>query len=345
MVFEEFVQNDFLRAFLILVVLLIFIRVGLFLLEKVVLRAVSKTKTDLDDIIVRKSSMPLTITAFLISLTLALGELSLSEDVLEIVERLILTAGVIVIGYLIYVLLDSVVVRAWQKFTEKTDTTLDDSLTPLIHSVLRIAAITIVTLYILDVWGVQIGPLLAGLGLAGLAVALALQPTLSNIFSGISMIFDKSVGVEDLVYLDANTSGKISKIGLRSTQIRTFNNELIIVPNSKLADSIIQNVALPEPKTRVVIPFSVAYGSDIGKVKNIVFKEIKTLKHVIKEPAPHIKFMEMADSSLNFNAYFYIDSFENRLESKDEANTKIYNALGKAEIEIPFPQRDVHMKK
>ena len=194
-------------------------------------------------------------------------------------------------------------------------------------------------------WGIQIGPLLAGLGIAGLAVALALQPTLSNIFSGVSMILDKTLKVGDLVYLDQNVKGKVERIGLRSTRIRTFDNELVIIPNTKLADSQIQNIALPEPKSRATVMFGVAYGSNIDNVKKIIIKELKTIKGVSKDPGPIVRFSEMADSSLNFKAYFYVDHFEDRASGVDEANTKIYNALNKAGIEIPFPQRDVHMKK
>jgi MscS family membrane protein len=200
-------------------------------------------------------------------------------------------------------------------------------------------------LYVLDIYGIEIVPLIGALGIAGLAVALALQPTLGNIFSGASMVIDKSIGVGDLVYLDSQTKGKVLKIGLRSTKILTFDNELIIIPNSNLAESMIQNVALPEPKSRVVIPFSVAYGSDIEKVKKIVLKEIRSVKNVVFDPEPLVRFLEMGESSLNFKAYFYVDSYTNRFQAIDEANTKIYNALNKNKINIPFPQLDVHLKR
>jgi potassium-dependent mechanosensitive channel len=139
--------------------------------------------------------------------------------------------------------------------------------------------------------------------------------------------------------------GKIMKINLRSTKVQTFNNEIIIVPNSKLAENNIENLAQPEPKSRVVVPFGVAYGSDIEKVKKIVLKEINSVKNIVNEPEPTVKFLEMANSSLNFKAYFFVDSFENKFGALDEANTKIYNALNKNKISIPFPQMDVHLKK
>ena len=102
---------------------------------------------------------------------------------------------------------------------------------------------------------------------------------------------------------------------------------------------------MPDPITRVVVPFSVAYGSDIEKVKKIVMKEIVEVKNYVEEPEPAVRFIEMGDSALIFKAYFYVNTFDIRLSSLDEANTRIYNALNKAKIEIPFPQMDVHLKK
>jgi small-conductance mechanosensitive channel len=108
---------------------------------------------------------------------------------------------------------------------------------------------------------------------------------------------------------------------------------------------MIQNVALPDPKTRATIAFGVAYGSSVEKVKRVVLKELKTIAHLDDSEDVIVRFLEMADSALNFKAYFYVDSFDNKASSIDEANTKVYNALNKSGIEIPFPQMDVHLKK
>ena len=342
---EGLIVNDYLRAFVLLVVFLFIIRVVLFFLEKFAISVSKKTKTDIDDILIEKSSKPLTMLAFLISSQIAVTELPLIGNISIMVTNLIYSMILITLAYLVYVIINVVVLRGMMRIARRTKSTIDDSLVSLFHSILRIALFVISLLYLLNLWGIEITPLLAGLGIAGLAVALALQPILSNVFSGAAIVLDKSVRVGDLIYLDSKTKGKIEKIGLRSTRILTFDNELIIVPNNKLADSIIQNVALPEPKSRTVIPFGVAYGSDIAKVKKIVLKEIKQIKSVVNEPKPIVRFREMADSSLNFKAYFYVDSFENRFAAIDEANTRIYNAFNKAGINIPFPQMDVHLKK
>ncbi|MFH1500550.1 MAG: mechanosensitive ion channel family protein [archaeon] len=345
MVLADYIANEWLRAFAVLLVLLLGIRIFLYLGQMILLRMTSRTKTDLDDKIVQKASSPLTILAFLIALRISLSQLFLHEIVYDLSVKIVNSMVVIVLFYLVFVFVDLVVITAVKKATKKTKSEVDDNLISLFHGVLKISLIVIAILYVLALWGVQITPLLAGLGIAGLAIALALQPILSNIFSGAAIVLDKTVRVGDLVYLDQNTKGRIDKVNLRSTRIVTFDNELIIVPNNKLADSMIQNVALPEPKSRVVVPFSVAYGSKIEKVKKVVLDEVKKIEHVERDPEPLVRFLEMGDSSLNFKAYFYVDSFENRFKAIDEANTKIYNALNKNKITIPFPQLDVHLKK
>lgn len=342
--FNEYFSNEFLRASVVFVLAITSIRVLLFFSERILIKFSSKTKTDLDDKIIAKLNMPLYLLAFLFALALALKEIILSENALAVTHNIIFSGTIVVFAYILYSVLNLIAVRFLKKVAMKTKSNVDDSLLSLFNSIMNLALIIVVLLYILELWGVEIAPLLAGLGIAGLAVALAIQPTLSNIFSGASMVLDSSIRVGDLVYLDQNTKGTIMKVGLRSTKILTFDNELIIIPNSKLAESSIQNVALPSPKARVVIPFGVAYGSNIEKVKKIVLKELKSVKNLV-EPEPLVRFIEMGKNSLDFKAYFFVDTFNNRFPAIDEANTKIYNALNKNGIKIPFPQLDVHLDK
>lgn len=345
MLFENYISNPYLRISLTLILIFAALKISVIVIDRIISRITKKTKTDIDDIMVKKASKPIIMILFLIGIKLTLNELTLSEHIEGIISKVIYSFIIIFSGYVIYAGVDLIFIRAWNKFALKTKSGLDDAIASLAHGLIKTFLIILAGLYILTLWNVQIGPFLAGLGIAGLAVALALQPTLSNIFSGISVILDKTIRIGDLIYLDEKTKGKIIKIGFRSTRIRNFDNELIIIPNSQLADSKIQNVALPEPKSRAVIPFSVAYGSKIEKVKKIVLKEIKKINHVEDNPEPMVRFIEMANSSLNFKAYFYVDSFENRFEAIDEANTRIYNILNKNKISIPFPQIDVHLKK
>lgn len=342
---NNLLPNQYARSLVLFIVLTIAFRILLTVGEKITISLTKKTKTDIDDIIVEKSSKPFTILALLVSLRISLAQLALSDFILSNFYNGIYSVLVIVIAYLAYVFADVALIRIWKSVSKKSKIDIDDSLTDIVHTFLKIILAALSFLYILEIWGFEIGPLLAGLGIAGLAVALALQPTLSNIFSGVSMVLDRSIRVGDWIVLDDGTWGTIERVGVRSTKINTFNNEQITYPNSKLADNKIYNVALPEPKSRVVVPFGVAYGSDVDKVKSLILKEIKKVSHYVSDPEPSVKFLEMADSSLNFKAFFFVDSYENRYAALDEANTRIYKALNKEGIEIPFPQMDVHVKK
>ncbi len=342
---QNYIPNQYLRAFILLTVLIILLRTILYIALKTITILTKKTKTNIDDIFIEKSSKPLTFLSILIAFAISIKELLLSENVSNLVNNIAHSLIAITVAYIIYLVLNLFIIEGIKSFARKSKTSLDDNLISLGEGSIKIALMLILFLYILNLWGIEIGPLLAGLGIAGIAIALAIQPILGNIFSGASIILDKSISIGNLVNLENGLSGKIEKIGFRSTKIKTFDNEIIIVPNSKLAEGTIHNIALPEPKVRVVVPFGVAYGSNIEKVKNIILKEIKSLKHIVEDPNPTIRFLEMADSSLNFKAYFYIDSFENRLSSVDEITTKIYNALNKAKISIPFPQIDINLKK
>lgn len=341
----EYLPNDYARALVVFILLLVVFRIILTIGRKIFVKLASKTKTDADDIFVEKSSVPLTVLALLISLRVAINEFTLADALVVNLQRAVHTGIIIVIGYLIYLMVNLFLVAGWKKVSAKSKVKVDETISGVFKGILRVTLIVLAFIYILNIWGVEVLPLVGALGVAGIAVALALQPTLSNIFSGISMILDKSVRVGDWVVLDGGTAGIIKKIGIRSTQVKSFDNEVHVVPNTKLADSIIQNVSLPDPRARVVVPFGVAYGSDVDKVKDLILKEIKKIDHIVTDPEPVIRFISMGNSSLDFKAYFHVDSYENRFTAIDQANTKIYKALNKAGISIPFPQMDVHLKK
>lgn len=342
---EQYILNNYLRFAVLLVGGFVILRLFIFVLEKIIVKLTLKTKTDLDDIIIQKTSKPLTFLVLMIVLRVALNELTFSQNAGEIINKIVFSLILIAIFVMAYAIFFLFIDRGWKRINRKNSGKKNEGLFHLMQGTLKIIFVIVIFLVVLNFWGVAIGPLLAGIGIGGIAIAFALQSSLANIFGGISIILDESVRVGDLVTLSDKTSGKILKIGLRSTKIKTFDNEIIIVPNGKLADSNIHNIAQPEPKSRVVIPFGVAYGSDIEKVKKIVMKELPKITGFIEDPEPSVRFLEMADSSLNFKAFFFVKSFEKRFNAIDEANTKIYNALNKNKIEIPFPQMDVRVKK
>ncbi len=344
---EVYFANEYIRALIVFLIAFVVLRLLIVFITRVLPRLVSKTETKIDDVILKRASGPFTIIAILAGVRLAIGEIDISETWNVTVDGILLTLMIFAGAILIYYIIDTLIVVGMTELGDKSRKRINESLLQFFHSILKIMIVVATLLVILASWGIEIGPLLAGLGVAGIAIAFALQSTLSNVFGGISMLLDRSINVGDLVDLDDGTVGHIMKINLRSTKVQTLNNKLVIVPNGKLSESNIKNVALPTPETRVIVPFGVEYGADIAEVKKLVLGELKKVKGLLKDEnkKPAVRFVEMADSALNFKAYFYIESFDGVPKALDDANTRIYNALNKARIGIPFPQMDVHLKK
>ena len=343
-IYNTIIGNPYLKSLSILIIFFIIAKIVYIIFEKVFLRLAKKTKTEIDDLIVEKIRNPINFVLLLIGIRLALVPLEFTSEYIGTVEKLIYTL-IILLLTLVVVRVFNVLIDAWgTKFTKITKSDLDDQLLGLAHKFAAIVIYIVGLLVVLDYWGIAIGPFLASLGIAGLAIAFALQNTLANVFGGISLIIDKTIRVGDVIAVD-DTKGTVIDIGLRSTRIKSYDGNSIIIPNGKLVDSKVQNRVQPNKKERVAIPFGVEYGAKVDKVKKIVLKEINKIEGVLDDPEPSVVFLEMGDSALLFKAYFWMKEYSETFGAKDKANELIYNALNKAKIGIPFPQMDVHVKK
>lgn len=215
----------------------------------------------------------------------------------------------------------------------------------MLTKISRVIIFIIGLLWGLAIWHVNLTPLFASAGIAGIAVALAVKDTLANLFGGISMFMDKTFKVGDYIILDNIERGEVVDIGMRSTRIKTRDDVLITVPNSILATSKIVNESAPEPRFRIRIPVGVAYGSDIEKVEEVLLRIASENEGVSPEPAPRVRFRAFGSSSLDFQLLCWVNepSFKGRITH--EILKKIYHGFAEENIEIPFPQLDLHMKK
>jgi len=349
MVLEQFSYfanlNEYVRAGILFFGLLIILRIILYVSEFVLLKITSRTKTDLDDLLLKKSSAPLTYIAILLSLLFAIRELTLKASVELVILNIIYSLLAIVIGFFVFRVVDTSLIRVWKRFAEKTKSNIDDTIGNMVYEVLRVVLVIIIGIIILNIWGVNIGPLLAGLGIAGLAVALALQPILSNIFSGIAIISDGTLKTGDIVKLEGGELGEVYKIGLRTTRIKSFDNEMIIIPNSVIANSKLQNLLQPDPSIRINFDFGVEYGTDPEYVKKIVIEEIEKIEIRKKSEEIRVLFTEMGDNALIFKVMFWVDDIGKKWPAHQEAISRIYRRLYEEKIGIPFPQRTVWLRE
>jgi MscS family membrane protein len=195
-----------------------------------------------------------------------------------------------------------------------------------------------------EYFGIPVNAVFASAGIAGFAVAMAAKDTLSNLFGGVTIFMDRPFRPGDYIVLDNNERGEVVQIGLRSTRIQTRDDVMITIPNSIITNTKIVNQSSPNPMFRVRVKIGVAYGADIKQVETILIAQVRSDPLAARYPEPRVRFRQFGDSSLDFELLCWAKRPHDRGRLMHNLNTGIYNAFAEAGIEIPFPQRDVHLK-
>ncbi|MDH7499587.1 MAG: mechanosensitive ion channel family protein [candidate division NC10 bacterium] len=204
-------------------------------------------------------------------------------------------------------------------------------------------------LIVLQSLGVSITPMLTALGVGGLAVALALQDTLANLFSGLHIVAARQVRPGDYVKLESGEEGFIADITWRNTNIRSLPNNMVVVPNSKLASAIITNYSLPETEMAVLVQVGVSYDSDLARVEEVTIEVAKEIMNRVPggvpEFEPFIRYHTFADFSINFSVIMRAREFVGQYLIKHEFVKRLHQRYKEEGIRIPFPIRTVYMEE
>ncbi len=221
--------------------------------------------------------------------------------------------------------------------------------TSIFINLIKIIVYSVGVVFVMHVLGIPIAPALTALGVSGLAVALALQDTLSNLFAGLQMLASKKIKPGDYVKLDSGDEGVVRDIAWRNTTITALGNHLIIVPNSTMAGSIVKNYILPDSQNSVLIPVGVSYDSDLKLVEEIAVevgtKIQESVEGAVRDHIPFVRFNEFADSSINFNIILRSSDFTSQYKMKHEFVKALHERFNDEGIDIPYPIRTVHLKK
>ncbi|MDH6084677.1 mechanosensitive ion channel family protein [Umezakia ovalisporum] len=219
----------------------------------------------------------------------------------------------------------------------------------LISNLAKIGIFILGTLIILQTVGVQITPIITTLGIGGLAVGLALQDTLANLFSGFYLIISKQVRTGDYLKLDNEYEGYVTDINWRNTTIKEIKNNVIIVPNSKLASAIFTNYHLPGKSITLTMDVGVGYDSDLEQVERVT---VEVAKEVMEEIAPelmdnepNIRFHTFNDFSIDFKLYMRVNEYFDQRIAKHLFIKKLHKRYQQEGIQIPFPIREVYVHK
>jgi len=213
-----------------------------------------------------------------------------------------------------------------------------------VYLIMRYLVWVVIIVLLLETSGVKVSVLLASITALLVGVGFGIQQLFSDIASGIVLIVERNLQINDIIQLQDGTVGKVIHIGLRTSKLKTREDIILVVPNSNFVNDKIINWSQMDYNTRFSVEVGVAYGSDTKLVTDILQKCANMNKNVSSQPRPFVRFNNFGDSSLEFQVYFWVkDSFwvEN---TKSEIRYAIDNEFRKNGVQIPFPQRDVHIK-
>jgi small-conductance mechanosensitive channel len=207
----------------------------------------------------------------------------------------------------------------------------------LIVRLLRISAIVVGLSIFLAQVGVNIGVILAGLGLAGLAISLAAQDTIADGIAGFLILVDRPFRVGDRIEIEgAGTWGDVVDVGLRTTRIRTRDNRMVIVPNSIIGKNQVINYTFPDPHYRVETHVHVSYDTDIESARQIIIEAVRKVTGVLPDEPVDALYIEMGQSVIVFRARWWIESYTDTRSVFDSVNTEVHKALAEAGVKIPY---------
>jgi len=238
--------------------------------------------------------------------------------------------------------------RALQRSFEKY--AIDVPVTGLSKAIVYVFILATGLIIILNSLNISIAPLLTALGVGGLAVALALQDTLSNIFAGVHILVERPFSVGDYIKIDGGEEGYVVDIGWRTTKIKKLQNNLVIVPNNKVIQSVLTNFHLPEKRMSLLIPVGVSYDTDPEKVERVLAEEALVaageIPGLLSDPPPFVRFIPgFGQFSLDFTLICQVGEFTDQYLVQHELRKRIFKRFKEEKIEIPFPVRTVHLKR
>ncbi|VAV83110.1 hypothetical protein MNBD_DELTA01-167 [hydrothermal vent metagenome] len=344
----EQIFKDPLKEYVVLGVVFVVVAVFLLVVRALALRVFRRwaqsTKTNADDIILNSLSYPSIFWAVAIALYIALGTSAFPVKYVNYGMKAIY----VIIIFSVTLAIGNFTSKILQRYIEKTSG--QAAATGLSKAIIKGIILAIGFIIIFNSLGISITPLVTALGVGGLAVALAFQDTLSNLFAGVHILVEKPLRVGDYIKLDAGEEGYVVDVGWRTTKIRKLQNNIVIIPNSKLSQSIITNFCMPEKRMSLLIPVGVSYDCDPQEIEDmltdVVTKSAGELKGLLAKPAPFVRFSPgFGESSLDFTIICQVGEFVEQYYVQHELRKRIFKRFKEEGVEIPFPIRTIYMKK
>jgi MscS family membrane protein len=287
------------------------------------------TETKMDDLLVHSLGTPLVMLAFFIPFFLAIQHvIYLYPQYQWITDSKIMVAGYILVStWIIATFVDGFLRTYGIALAEKTETDLDDRIVDILQKIAKYIIWFTGLMYVFSTFNINITPLIAGAGIMGIAIALAAQDLFSNFFGGAVIITDQPFKVGDRVLIN-DVLGDVIHIGPRSTRIITLDSDIVTIPNTRIATSVVHNYSMPNPQVRIQIPVTVSSASDITQVKRVLGEISDEAVNnrpdmLARDPKPTVYLMKMDKSTMTFMVNVYASGFLFNNSIQDYMNTRI----------------------
>jgi MscS family membrane protein len=305
-----------------------------------------RTKTNLDEEFIRSTQEPLGWLIMVISFYVALLVLGLPERLMEVCGLALKTFGTIIISWFLFRALE-VLIQGLQAFTEQTDNDIDDHLVPFVRRIFRVVLFVFTCILIIQQWGYDVTSLIAGLGIGGLAFALAAQDTVANWFGSIMIFTDRPFRIGDWVKTKYG-EGVVEEVGLRSTTVRTFGKTLISVPNKELANTAVENFS-EMTKRRIKTTIGLTYDTTEVQMSEVI-ENIRLLlqeNEAIDQEYWLVNFVGFSDSSLDIFIYAFTHTtvWKEWLDTRQEIFLAIMKIVENAGTSFAFPSTSLYVEK
>lgn len=357
MTIEE-VARGFLESFGFLIAALVVSELLLLVLNRVVRPLVSKTRTTLDDRLIEAVQTPVRLLGVIVGVYLTVNVTSPGAVLLERNAGFWLGTALIAWGGLLAAnLVNAFILWYYREVSAeaklKARFKISEEFIPFVRRAVKITIYALTFIVLLDRFGVEVGPLLAALGIGGLAVALAVKDSLANFFAGIYLLTDKPIRQGEYIAIDNEQSvikGFVEEVGWRTTRVRTRGNFTYYIPNEKITNSNLVNFSrgIEDNWKGSSILVGVDYSADAEKVKKLLVEAVKkvrkTDKRISSAVDPVARLEDFGDNALVFRVMFRITNHFETEAVQGAVREQVIADLRKARISIPFPQRTVHLK-
>ncbi len=316
-----------------------------FILKKIIKGFVSKSKSQLDDIIFTTMHRPLLIGIVVIGFYLGVEQLSIGDKLRSVNDKLYHIIIILMITWFLVRLIRALLDKYIKKLVLKTESTYDDQLMPVIKQLVFIAIWSMGIIISLNYAGYNVSALVAGLGIGGLAFALAAKDYIENIFGGMSVFTDKPFQTKDRIRIDG-FDGTVEEIGIRRSRIRTLGGTLVTIPNAKFIHNSVENVAL-ELTRKIVLQLGLTYDTTSDKMEMAleILNDINAANQELVTEEAVTFFAGFGASSLDITFIYYIRKGADIAKTQSVMNLEILKRFEAAGLEFAFPTQTVHLAK